>query len=199
MLFTVVGLVVLVVLMTGVLTSLEANLADETIEAFGILADEENSTGVDRLHENLTAAPYPGTGGDDGYAEVVDGELAINLTRVNPSSETEVRRLFTLSYEGDEEIEVWVEAVNQESYPGEVRFYATEPEFVRFDEGGTVTLQGGEEAVVGIFISSFDAEASDVLLEEMRIHAVPADGADGSLQGTVSEDYGDESVVDEFG
>lgn len=106
-----------------------------------------------------------------GAAEIDDGRLSINLDRINPSSETEISRLFTVTYEGEGEIELWVEAVNEEEYPGEVWFYASEPEYVRFDGEQTVTLSEGETVVIGIFISSFDAVATDTLLERMEIHA----------------------------
>lgn len=185
-LFTVLGLMILLLLMTGVLTTIEAGVDIGFASTFAAVVglDDGNATDVDRIEENLTAAPHPGAGGE--YAEVVDGELALNLTRINPSSETNFSRLFTISYDGDEAAEVWVEAVDEESYPGEVWFYTTEPEYVRFDEE-TVILESGESMIVGIYISSFDAGADDVLLEEMRINAVPVEDGDAGSVGLESE------------
>lgn len=180
-LFTVLGLLILLLLMTGILTTIESSVDIGFASTFAAVVglDDGNATGVDRIEENLTAAPYPGGSGEE-YAEIVDGELTLNLTRINPSSETNFSRLFTISYDGDEPAEVWVEAVEQESYPGKVFFYTNEPEYVRFDEG-SVILGSGESVVVGVFISSFDAGADDVLLEQMRIHAVPVeDGGTGT-------------------
>lgn len=186
-LFTVVGIVILFLLMTGILTTLDLGVDAGFASTFAAVVglDDGNATGVDSIEENLTASPYPRDGGNE-YAEVVDGELALNLTRINPSSETNFSRLFTISYDGDGAAEVWVEAVEEESYPGEVWFYTTEPEYVRFDEG-TVILESGESVVVGIYISSFDAGADDVLLEEMRINAVPVEDGDVSSVGLESE------------
>jgi len=188
-LFTVVGLLILMLLMTGILTTIESSVDIGFASTFAAVVglDDGNVTGVDRVEENLTATP--GSGGGGGYAEVENGELSLNLTRINPSSETEIPRIFTLSYEGDEEIEVWVEAVNEEAYPGDVWFYATEPEFARFDRGERLTLQDGEEADIGVYVSSFNASADDILLEQMRIHAVPVDGEGGEIETTVG-DYG---------
>ena len=177
--------------MTGILTTIESSIDVGFASAFGAVVglDDGNATGVDQVEENLTATP--GTGGGGGYTEVVNGELSLNLTRINPSSETEIPRIFMLSYEGDEEIEVWVEAVNEEAYPGDVWFYATEPEYARFDIGERVILEDGEEADIGIFVSSFNASADDILLEQMRIHAEPIGGdASGEIETTIGE-YGD--------
>mgnify|MGYP006290598385 CR=1 FL=1 len=190
-LFTVVGLLILLLLMTGILTTIESSIDVGFASTFGAVVglDDGNATGVDQVEENLTATP--GTGGGGGYTEVVNGELSLNLTRINPSSETEIPRIFMLSYEGDEEIEVWVEAVNEEAYPGDVWFYATEPEYARFDIGERVILEDGEEADIGIFVSSFNASADDILLEQMRIHAEPIGGdASGEIETTIGE-YGD--------
>jgi len=194
-LFTVVGMLILLLLMTGILTTIESSVDVGFASTFGAVVglDDGNATGVDQVGDNLTATPHPGPGGGGGggeYVDVVNGELSLNLTRINPSSETEIPRIFVLSYEGDDEIEVWVEAVNEEAYPGDVWFYATEPEYVRFDTGGRVTLQGGEEADIGVFVSSFNASADDILLENMRIHAEPVGGgANGEIETTIG-DYG---------
>ncbi|MDZ7687576.1 MAG: hypothetical protein U5J64_02435 [Halobacteriales archaeon] len=190
-LFTVVGLLILLLLMTGILTTIESSVDVGFASTFGAVVglDDVNGTGADQVDENLTAVPYPGSGGGGQYADVENGELSLNLTRINPSSETEIPRIFTISYEGDEKVEVWVEAVNQESYPGEVWFYSTEPEYVRFDED-KITLEDGEEADIGVYVSSFNATADDVLLEYMRIHAEPVGGEGGEIDTTVGE-YGD--------
>ena len=198
-LLTVVGIIIVIILMTGILTFMSPDRS--AMVTFGAVVDDERLSSSGGLEGNVTAVPYSPenrTGGaegipeaenenDDGSsggggtpeeggatAEIEDGDFVLDLTRINPSSETEIQRLFEIRYDGDEEIEVWVEAVNQENYPGEVWFFSTEPEYVRFDEE-RLTLEGGESAVVGVYVSSFDAGAGDVLLEEMRIHAESTD------------------------
>jgi hypothetical protein len=52
-----------------------------------------------------------------------------------------------------------------------------------------LTLQDGEEADIGVYVSSFNASADDILLEQMRIHAVPVDGEGGEIETNVG-DYG---------
>ncbi len=196
-LLTVVGLIIVIILMTGILTLLSPDRG--AMVTFGAVVDDERLSDSGGLEENLTAVPYSpenqtgggdsipeaedendggssGGGGSpeqgDATAEIDDGDFVLDLTNINPSSETEIPRLFEVEYDGDEEVEIWVEAVNQESYPGEVWFFSTEPEHVRFDEE-RLTLEGGESAVVGVYVSSFDTGAGDVLLEEIRIHAEP--------------------------
>ncbi|MFC4542687.1 PGF-pre-PGF domain-containing protein [Halosolutus amylolyticus] len=141
----------------------------------------------DRITDDIVAEPSDGPNGAYAFVDNDTDELVVDLTAsndevegdgVSPDALTGVSDVFTLTYEGDEYAEVWLEDDTDD-----VTFYDGAGNSIE-GQANNVTLHQNQTVHVGFSVDTRDLETIDPIIDSIEINArVPDDDGDGGGGG----------------
>ncbi|MFP8956484.1 PGF-pre-PGF domain-containing protein [Natrialbaceae archaeon A-CW3] len=140
-----------------------------------VLQDVITDESEDDLAGDIIAAPSDSANGAYAYVDNDTDEIVVDLTASNEDIEgsgvsaeafTGISDVFTLTYEGDDHAEVWLEHKSTDH----VTFYDEHGDSIENEENST-RLEHNETVHIGFSVDTHGLSTSDLVIDSIVIHA----------------------------